>query len=34
MPIPWRINVQQRLAYQMLGVEHTAKVLRMWSHHE
>jgi len=29
-----RINVQQRLVYQILEDEHTVKVLRMWTHYE
>lgn len=28
-----RINVQHRLAYQILDEEHTVKVLRMWTHY-
>jgi Txe/YoeB family toxin of toxin-antitoxin system len=29
-----RINVQHRLAYQVLDDERTVKVLRMWTHYE
>jgi len=29
-----RINIQQRLVYQVLEAEHTVKVLRMWTHYE
>jgi toxin YoeB len=29
-----RINIQHRLVYQVLGEEHTVKVLRMWTHYE
>ena len=29
-----RINIQHRLAYQVLPEEHTVKVLRMWTHYE
>jgi len=29
-----RINIQHRLAYQVLDDEHVVKVLRMWSHYE
>lgn len=29
-----RINVQHRLAYQVLADERTVKVLRMWTHYE
>ena len=29
-----RINIQHRLVYQVLQVEHTVKVLRMWTHYE
>lgn len=29
-----RINIQHRLVYQVLEVEHVVKVLRMWSHYE
>ena len=29
-----RINIQHRLVYQVLEVEHTVKVLRLWSHYE
>lgn len=29
-----RINIQQRLVYQVFEVEHTVKVLRLWSHYE
>ena len=29
-----RINIQHRLVYQVLEVEATVKVLRMWSHYE
>ena len=29
-----RINIQHRLVYQVLEVERTVKVLRMWSHYE
>jgi Txe/YoeB family toxin of toxin-antitoxin system len=29
-----RINVQHRLAYQVLDKERTVKVLRMWTHYE
>ena len=29
-----RINIQHRLVYQVIETQHTAKVLRMWSHYE
>ena len=29
-----RINIQHRLAYQVLQKEHVVKVLRMWTHYE
>jgi toxin YoeB len=29
-----RINIQQRLVYQVFEAEHTVKVLRLWSHYE
>jgi len=29
-----RINIQHRLVYQVLEVEHVVKVLRLWSHYE
>ena len=29
-----RINIQQRLVYQVLDDEHAVKVLRMWTHYE
>ncbi len=29
-----RINIQHRLVYQIYTVEHTIKVLRMWTHYE
>jgi toxin YoeB len=29
-----RINIQHRLVYEVLQVEHTVKVLRMWTHYE
>jgi hypothetical protein len=29
-----RINIQHRLVYEVLEVQHTVKVLRMWSHYE
>ena len=29
-----RINIQQRLVYQIFEAEHTVKVLRLWSHYE
>jgi Txe/YoeB family toxin of toxin-antitoxin system len=29
-----RINIQHRLAYQVLEGEHVVKVLRMWTHYE
>ena len=29
-----RINIQHRLVYQILPVEKTVKVLRLWSHYE
>ena len=29
-----RINIQHRLVYQVLQVDHTVKVLRMWTHYE
>jgi toxin YoeB len=29
-----RINVQHRLAYQVLEQEHIVKVIRMWTHYE
>lgn len=29
-----RINIQHRLVYHVLQVDHTVKVLRMWTHYE
>ncbi|MGH8528845.1 MAG: Txe/YoeB family addiction module toxin [Nevskiales bacterium] len=29
-----RINIQHRLVYQVLKVERTVKVLRLWTHYE
>lgn len=29
-----RINIQHRLVYQIIELEKTVKVLRMWSHYE
>ncbi|MGH8490772.1 MAG: Txe/YoeB family addiction module toxin [Gammaproteobacteria bacterium] len=29
-----RINVQQRLVYQVLEQDHIVKVIRMWTHYE
>lgn len=29
-----RINIQHRLAYQVLEDEYAVKVLRLWSHYE
>ena len=29
-----RINIQNRLVYQVYASEHTVKVLRMWTHYE
>jgi len=29
-----RINIQHRLVYQVLQVDRTVKVLRMWTHYE
>jgi toxin YoeB len=29
-----RMNIQHRLVYQVLPLEHTVKVLRMWTHYE
>ena len=29
-----RINIQHRLVYQVLQVDNTVKVLRMWTHYE
>lgn len=29
-----RINIQHRLVYQVLEIEKTVKVLRMWTHYE
>ena len=29
-----RINIQHRLAYQVLEDQHIVKVLRMWTHYE
>ena len=29
-----RINIQHRLAYEVLPAQQTVKVLRMWSHYE
>ena len=29
-----RINIQHRLVYQVLEVEHVVKVLRLWTHYE
>jgi len=30
----FRINIQHRLVYQVLGEERVVKVLRMWTHYE
>jgi toxin YoeB len=29
-----RINIQHRLVYQVYVVEHTVKVIRMWTHYD
>lgn len=29
-----RINIQHRLAYQVLEAEKTVKIIRMWTHYE
>ncbi len=29
-----RINIQHRLVYQVLEVEHVVKVIRLWTHYE
>ena len=29
-----RINIQHRLVYQVLDVEHIIKVIRLWTHYE
>lgn len=29
-----RINIQHRLVYEVFKLEHTVRVLRMWSHYE
>lgn len=29
-----RINIQHRLVYQILEVEHIVKVIRLWTHYE
>ena len=29
-----RINIQHRLVYEIFKKEHTARVLRMWTHYE
>jgi Txe/YoeB family toxin of toxin-antitoxin system len=29
-----RINIQHRLVYQVLQIERTVKILRMWTHYE
>lgn len=29
-----RINIQDRLVYQVYDAEHTVKVLRLWTHHQ
>ena len=29
-----RINIQHRLVYQVIELEHTIKVIRMWTHYE
>lgn len=29
-----RINIQHRLVYQILEVEHIIKVIRLWTHYE
>lgn len=29
-----RINIQQRLVYQVIEEEKTVKVLRLWTHHD
>lgn len=29
-----RINIQHRLVCEVLGSEHTVKILRMWTHYE
>ena len=29
-----RINIHNRLVYQVFSIEHTVRVLRMWTHYE
>jgi toxin YoeB len=29
-----RINIQHRLVYQIYELEHTVKIIRMWTHYE
>jgi Txe/YoeB family toxin of toxin-antitoxin system len=29
-----RINIQHRLVYQVLEIEHVIKVIRLWTHYE
>ena len=29
-----RINIQHRLVYEVFSMEHTVRILRMWSHYE
>ena len=29
-----RINIQHRIVYQILEMEHVVKILRMWTHYE
>lgn len=29
-----RINIQQRLVYEVFKAEHTVRVLRMWTHYQ
>ena len=29
-----RINIQNRLVYEVFSAEHTVRVLRMWTHYE
>lgn len=29
-----RLNIQYRIVYQVIEIEHTVKVLRLWTHYE
>ena len=29
-----RINIQHRIVYEIIEIEHTVKIIRMWTHYE